>query len=65
MGWLLGDETGASISSDDKSTACQAADQLISSIEDKDVHFQITLMFLSLRKRKWDHNDCLRWRMPS
>lgn len=46
--------TGAEISANDISIARQVVDELIPPIEDKDVHFRITMMFLSLRKRKWD-----------
>lgn len=44
----------AQISTNDISIAQRAADKFISPIEDKDVHFQIAMMFLSLRKKKWD-----------
>jgi hypothetical protein len=49
MGFL----EGARISANDISIACRAAGELIPT-EDKDLHFQIAMMFLSLRKRKWD-----------
>lgn len=53
----MGFSENAQISVTDISIARQAADELISPIEDKDVHFQITMMFLSLRKRKWDQGS--------
>lgn len=47
---------GAQISANDISIARRAADEIIPPIEDKVVHFEIAMMFLSLRKRKWDQD---------
>ncbi|KAH7109529.1 hypothetical protein EDB81DRAFT_426580 [Dactylonectria macrodidyma] len=47
---------GTQITANDISIARRAADELILPIKDKDVHFQIAMMFLSLRKRKWDQS---------
>ncbi|RYO87787.1 hypothetical protein DL766_004615 [Monosporascus sp. MC13-8B] len=56
MTWMsFSGSPGAQISANHMSVARQAADELlILSLEDEDVHFQIIMMFLSLRKRKWD-----------
>ncbi|KAI1298343.1 hypothetical protein F5Y03DRAFT_269424 [Xylaria venustula] len=47
------DATGASISDDDIWAASLGASGFLESF-DLDVHFQITMMFLSLRKRDWN-----------
>lgn len=54
-GFLGGRATGVQIY--DIYIARRAADELILPIDDKDMHFQIVMMFLSLRKRRWDQGD--------
>ncbi len=48
---------GVQISVNDIFIARSAANDLILPIEDKDVHFRITMMFLTLRKRQWNQGS--------